>query len=179
MLVTLVCQESMFDDIRADVARSYTKLPPRQSILVDITPTYIQPYSIIHSSLPLHLYLLPFPSPFFLDSGIPFSSYARTSSASSVELSLPFIPLSVTLVIQLFHSLSCRALQLRTSIVPFIFLRHPIYFPLLSSVYLPVHPVLVIPVSCTASHMDRHVHFRHQTLHTLFSSSSNRSSLGG
>ena len=169
----------MFDDMRADVARSYTTLPPRQSILVDITHHSIQPSSISHSSLPHHLYLLPFPSPFFLGSGLPYSSYARTSSASSLELSLRFLPLSVTLVIQLFDSLSCRALQLRTSIVAFIFLRPPIYFPLLSSVSLPVHPVLVLPVSCTASHRDLHVHFRHQTLHTFFSSSSNRSALGG
>ena len=169
----------MFDDIRADVARMYTKLPPRQSILVDITPHSIQPSSISHSSLPLHLYLLPFPSPFFLGSGLPYSSYARTGSASSLELSLRFLPLSVTLVITLFDSLSCRALQLRTSIVAFIFLRPPIYFPLLSSVSLPVHPVLVLPVSCTASHRDLHVHFRHQTLHTFFFSSSNRSALGG
>ena len=125
MLVPLVCQESMFDDIRADVARSYTKLPPRQSILVDITPHYIQPSSIYHSSLPLHLYLLPFPSPFFLGSGLPYSSYARTSSASSLELSLRFLPLSVTLVIKSFDSLSCRALQLRTSIVAFIYFCDP------------------------------------------------------
>ena len=172
MLVSLVCQESMFDDIRADIARSYTKLPPRQSILVDITPHSIQPSSISQSSLPLHLYLLPFPSPFFLGNCLPYSSYARTSSASSLELSLRFLPLSVTLVIKLFDSLSCRALQLRTSIFAFTFLRPPIYFPLLSSVSLPVHPVLVLPVSCTASHRDLHVHFRHQTLHTFFSRSS-------
>ena len=98
MLVPLVCQESIFDDIRADVARSYTELPPRQSILVYITPHSRQLSSVSHSSLPLHLYLLPFPSPFFLGSGLPYSSYARTSSASSLELSLRFLPLSVTLL---------------------------------------------------------------------------------
>ena len=36
-----------------------------------------------------------------------------------------------------FHSLSCRALYLRISIVAFIFLRPPIYFPVPSSMSLP------------------------------------------
>ena len=89
--------------------------PPWQSLLFGITLT---PSNHLILGLPL---FRSFPSSFFLRSAPLFSLHARTSSASYLGLPLRFIPLSVSRSC-IFHSLSCRPLQLTISIVAISFI---------------------------------------------------------
>ena len=102
LVPTFVCGRCLMTICRVHVSRSNTSSSD-SPFLVDIIRHSVQPYTLMCSSLPPHLYFNSLAS--FLRHGLLFASHAHTSSTSFLGRSLRFLALSLSLI---FHLLSFK-----------------------------------------------------------------------